>query len=255
MLKNTICISWKNTHLSIKKEQNKSFNCKLKLSSFLSKFFALLLPLVFHTLACSVIQRGKHKHERSEVQRIINYFIIYCQQQFFTSLNNKQLLSVWTTAVHKEVSQISLEITQLRTAYVPCSSLCDTSSSKRKTKSCCHHLRNAWNLKEANSKTVLGLKTTLTSPKEHKPQASEKRWQAPSSQWVGKHQEGQEEAGLGQQNKQAPRSRTQSPWIPLQPAITYTALGGSRWIPPIPSQLFTDFESQYQDNFNSFFVW
>lgn len=44
------------------------------------------------------------------------------------------------------------------------------------------------------------------------------------------HQEGQEEAGLGQQNKQAPRSRTQNPWILLQPAITYTALTGRRWI-------------------------
>lgn len=97
-----------------------------------SKFFALLHPLVLYTLPCSIIQRGKH--ERSEVQRIINYFLIYCQQQLFTSLNNKQLLSVWTTALHKEVSQISLEMTQLRTAYVPCSSLYDTSSSKRKKK-------------------------------------------------------------------------------------------------------------------------
>lgn len=81
------------------------------------------------TLPHSIIQRVKH--ERPKVQRIINYFIIYCQQQLFTSLSNNQLLNVRTTVLHQEVSQISLEITQLRTAYVLCSSLCDTFSSKK----------------------------------------------------------------------------------------------------------------------------
>lgn len=152
------------------------------------------------TLPHSIIKRGKH--ERPEVQRIINYFIIYCQQQLFTSLSNEQLLSVWTTVLHQEVSQISLEITSLRTAYVLCSSLCDTFSSKReKNKAAAitwgmHEISNRWTVKLL--KKFCDLKTTLTGSKEPKPQASKKRWQAPSSQQVGKHQEVQEEAGPGQ---------------------------------------------------------
>lgn len=80
------------------------------------------------------------------------------------------------------------------------------------------------------SKKFYCLKTTVTGPKEPNPQASEKRWWAPNTWQVGKHQEEEEEAGLGQQNKQAPMIGTQSLWISLQPAITYTALTGRRWI-------------------------